>query len=157
MKKPTIVTIGSNEFRITAFDPFRQLKLFGDLQKEVLPAVGGVINVAMSKGQDGQADDKAGVEAFRELSSRFDGTQIMRWVELLLDQEYVFVSVDGADPIKLNKQVREDVFADFSEVLELIYHIGKVNFAAPLARWASLSGLAQKLTAKLSASSGKTS
>lgn len=157
MRKQTVVEIGSKEFRITQFDPFRQLKLFADLQKEVLPAVGGVLNVAFSKTGDEKADDQAGIAALRELSAKFDGTQVLRWADLLIDQEYVAVSIDGADPVKLTKIAREDVFEDFSEVLELLYHIGKVNFAAPLARWASLSGLAQKLTAKLSASSATTS
>lgn len=156
MRKPNIVTIGDNEYRITAFDAFRQLKLFGDLQKEVLPAVGGVLNQAMSKGENTEADDRAGIEAFQQLSSKFDGAQLMRWADLLIDGEYVVVVQDG-NPLKLSKAVREDVFTDFSEVLELLYHIGKVNFAAPLQRWVSLSGLALKLTEKLSASSAKTS
>jgi hypothetical protein len=157
VKKQTIVAIGKNEFRITPFDPFRQLKLFGDLQKEILPAVGGVLNAALTAGDAAQADDAAGIAAFRDLSTKFDGAQLLRWSDLLIDPEYVYVAIEGADLVKVSKSVRDEAFEDFSEVLELLFHIGKVNFAAPLTRWAGLSGLAQKAMAKLSANSEPTS
>lgn len=153
------VTIQDVEFHIRPFDAFRQLRLFGDLQKEVLPSVGGVLNVALSGRGEGTAiDEVAVIEAFRDLCSRFDGATLERWANALLDADHISCTLPGRrEPEKMDKIARGMALADFSSVLELMYQVGKVNFADPLARWASLSGLAQKLTAKLSASSAPTS
>jgi hypothetical protein len=155
------VEIKHNSYRIRPFDAFKQLAMFGDLQREVLPAIGGVLNVAIgSKGDDAdsEAGDKAAIAAFRDLSTQFDGKTLLRWANLLLDEQYIIVEMEGRTPEKLDRHVRETALEDFADVLELMFHVGKVNFAAPLQRWASLSGLAQKLTARLpSESSGRTS
>lgn len=146
--KPTEVVIGKARFYITPFDGFRQLRLFGDLQKEILPSVGGVLNQVLSKGEKAdEQTDAAAIAAFRELSSRFDGATLERWANALLDGEYIaFETEDMREPRKLGKSSILDALPDMSYILELMFHVGKVNFAAPLARWASLTGLAQKLS-----------
>lgn len=153
------VNIQGVEFFIRPFDAFRQLRLFGDLQKEVLPSVGGVLNVALASGKDGeQVDESKVIDAFRDLCMKFDGAALERWANALIDAEYITAQLPSKrEPEKLDKVTRGMALQDFSAVLELMYHVGKVNFADPLARWASLSGLAQKLTAKLSGSSAATS
>ncbi len=155
----TTVKIQDVKFTIHPFDAFRQLRLFGDLQKEVLPSVGGVLNVALASGKDGeQIDETKVIDAFRDLCMKFDGAALERWAGLLIDQNHITCTLPGRrEPEKLDLVARGMALKDFSAVLELMYHVGKVNFADPLARWASLSGLAQKLTAKLSASSVPTS
>lgn len=151
MSKPTEVVIGDTRFYITPLDPFVQLRLFGDLQREILPSVGGLLNHVL--GKSGEADasaDAAGIAALRELSTRFDGAALERWAGLLLDAEYVaFETNDMREPAKLRKSEHRRAFPDMTYILELMFHVGKVNFAAPLARWASLTGLAQKLTERL--------
>lgn len=149
------VKIGDTVFRILPFDPWRQLELFGNLQREILPSVGGVLNSALAK--DSERDDKAAIEAFRDLSTRFDGATLKKWAELLIDPEYVSFEIDGREPAKLSSANRGLALPDFSYVLELMYHVGRVNFAGPLTRWAGLSGLAQKARAYLSADSATTS
>lgn len=145
-------------FYIRPFDAFKQLKLFGDLQREVLPSVGGVINVVMgSEGALNEDADKAAISAFRELSSKFSGDTLEKWAKLLIDPEHVTFETDGGDAKKLTKSLHEEAFSDFSAVLELMYYIGKANFADPLARWAGLTGLALKLKDRLSAPSAPTS
>lgn len=154
MKK---VEIGDVTFHIQPFDAFRQLRLFGDLQREILPAVGGVMNVVMAGDKDAERDEKAMLAAFHDLSSRFDGATLVKWAEKLLDENYVAFETPATDVRKLNKANYTDALPDFGAVMELMFHVGKLNFADPLARWASLSGLARKLTDKLSASSVPTS
>ncbi|KAG1245368.1 hypothetical protein G6F65_021268 [Rhizopus arrhizus] len=68
------VTIGTTIFRISRFDPFRQLKLLGDLQKEVLPAAGSMMAAVFGGEGEGQAkDEQAMLQAFRDLSTRLAG------------------------------------------------------------------------------------
>jgi len=153
----TQVEISGVTFRIVPFDPFRQLELFGNLQKEILPAVGGVLNVAFGKGGEDEGTDRAAIEAFRDLSTRFDGATLKKWADLLIEPDFVTFEREGREPQKMSKAMRGDALTDFADVLELMFHIGKVNFADPLQRWAGLSGLAQKVLAKMSDGSAKTS
>lgn len=159
MKPPVTVEIAGIVFRITPFDAFTQLEMFGDLQKEILPAVGGVLNVTLASDKDKAMDqsDTAAIAAFRELSGNFDGATLKKWANKLLQEEFITFEVPGNDPQKLSPIRRNEAFPDLSYLLELMFHVGKVNFAAPLARWAALSGVAQQLAAKLSAGSGQTS
>lgn len=151
------VEIGEVTFRIRPFDAFKQLRMFGDLQKEVLPSVGGVMNVALASKADDEKTDASAIQAFRALSSNFSGDQLEKWAKLLIDPEYVSFEVQGEEPRKLTKLYYGEAFADFSMVLELMFHIGKANFADPLTRWAGLSGLARKLRDRLSVNSDQTS
>lgn len=154
----TEVEIDGVTFRIVPFDPFKQLKLFGDLQREVLPAVGGVMNVAFAQQADqGEGADRAAIGAFRELSMKFGGDVLEKWAKILIDPDHVSFETDGGEPKKLVKALHGEAFSDFSMILELMYHVGKVNFADPLARWAGLTGLARKLSDRLSGSSAQTS
>lgn len=153
----TSVQIDDVTFHIQAFDAFTQLRMFGDLQREILPALGGVMNVVMAADKDAGRDEKAMLAAFHDLSSRFSGDTLAKWAARLLDEQHVSFDTQHEAPQKLTKHNMSDALPDFGAVLELMYHVGKLNFADPLARWASLSGLAQKLTAKLSASSVPTS
>lgn len=151
------VEIGEVTFHIRPFDAFTQLGLFGDLQREILPALGGVMNVVMAGDKDAERDEKAMLAAFNDLAGRFDGATLKKWATRLLDEQHVSFETAESDVQKLTKHNVNDALPDFGAVLELMFHVGKLNFADPLARWASLSGLAQKLTAKLSASSVPTS
>lgn len=158
--KPTEVTIDGVVFLIRPFDPFTQLQLFGDLQREILPAVGGIANIALARDPEaakGPEADAAAIAAFRDLSAKFDGAALKKWAERLLQPDFVSYAIDGREPAKLDRLGQSMAFKDFSGVLELLYHVGKVNFANPLARWAGLTGLAQKLTARLSENSATTS
>lgn len=155
---PVKKQIGDVTFRITPFDPFKQLQLFGNLQKEILPAVGGVLNVTLGSEKIADADaDAAAIKAFRELSSNFTGDVLLKWANLLLEDDYITFEFPGSEPQKLTKHNRAEALPDMSYILELMFHVGKVNFADPLQRWAGLSGLAQKLTAKMSGNSEKIS
>lgn len=152
------VEINGAKFTITPFDAFKQLKLFGNLQREVLPAVGGVLNVTLGAEGVPEGDaDAAAIKAFRELSANFDGDTLLKWANLLFEDDYITFELPGSEPAKMTKHNRAEALPDLSYVLELMFHVGKVNFADPLQRWAGLSGLAQKLTAKLSANSVPTS
>ena len=154
--RPQEVTIGEVKFRITPFDPWAQLRMFGDLQKEILPHVGGMLSAAFGAA-DGQRDEQAAVQAFRDLSANLSGATLEKWAKLLLDPDYVTFEMNRGEPARLTQVNFGMALPDFAAVLELMYHVGRVNFADPLSRWAGLSGLAQRAKAHLSASSGMTS
>lgn len=152
------VTIGDVDFYITKIPPFEALPMFFDLQREVLPALGNLLSAFDEKGtvaSNAAADDGL-VKAFRELSERLDGKTVQKWVNLLLTEQFIAVTINGRDE-RLNATTRNLAFGDLGDILELLYHVIRYNFADFLERWAGRSGLAQKLLAKLSDGSGATS
>lgn len=152
------VTIGTTIFRISRFDPFRQLKLLGDLQKEVLPAAGSMMAAVFGGEGEAQAkDEQAMLQAFRDLSARLGGDALAAWADRLIDAELVTFELAGRDPQKLTAAHRGMAFSDFSEILELLFHVLEHNFAGPLVRWAGRFGPARETLAKLSAGSNQAS
>ena len=152
------VTIGTTIFRISRFDPFRQLKLLGDLQKEVLPAAGSMMAAVFGGEGEAQAkDEQAMLQAFRDLSARLGGDALAGWADRLIDAELVTFELAGRDPQKLTAAHRGMAFSDFSEILELLFHVLEHNFAGPLVRWAGRFGPAREKLAKLSAGSNQAS
>ncbi|CAB3637409.1 hypothetical protein CEY09_14900 [Achromobacter marplatensis] len=152
------VAIGSTVFRISRFDPFRQLKLLGDLQKEALPAAGSMLTAVFGgDGAAGERDEKAMLQAFRELSARLGGDALASWAERLIDPELVSFELAGREPQKLTSAHRGLAFADYAEILELLFHILEHNFAGPLVRWAGRFGPARAKLASLSGGSTQAS
>lgn len=154
------VAIGATVFRISRFDPFRQLKLLGDLQKEVLPAAGSMLTAVFVGDQSNGAeerDEAAMLHAFRELSAKLGGDALAGWAERLIDAELVSFELAGREPQKLTPAHRGLAFADYSEILELLFHILAHNFAGPLVRWAGRFGPARATLASLSGASTQAS
>ncbi|MGE8565475.1 MAG: phage tail assembly chaperone [Achromobacter sp.] len=152
------VTIGTTTFRISRFDPFRQLKLLGDLQKEVLPAAGSMLSSVFNvEGASEGRDESAMLNAFRELSAKLGGDALGGWAERLIDPELVSFELAGREPQKLTSAHRGLAFADYAEILELLFHILEHNFAGPLARWAGHFGPARAKLASLSGGSTQAS
>lgn len=149
------VTIGSSEFSIRRFDPFMALELLGDLQRDILPALGSLMAGVFGKGEDA-ATDAAIADTVRELSTKLDGASLQRWANRLLDPEFVTVIINGRDS-KLTKDMRAMAFDDAGQIIELMVHIIRHNFADFFLRWAGRFGSVQGLKDKLSAASGPTS
>lgn len=133
---PEKVSIGDRDYYITRLDPFTALQVFGDLQKEVLPAIGKLA------GDGGEADIPG---ALALLSKSMDGKALKSWFDRLCDKEHVAVDIDG-DTKPLTQAVAEIVFTDFGEMLELLARVVEVNFKGPLTRWLTRTGLGQNLS-----------
>lgn len=149
------VTIGQAEFHIRRFDPFMALELFGDLQRDILPALGSLMSAVFAK-DEGSMSDAAIGDAVRELSTKLDGASLQRWANRLLDPEFVSFSISGRDA-KLTRDKRDMAFEDAGQIIELMVHIIRHNFADFFLRWAGRFGSVQGLKDKLSAASGPTS
>jgi hypothetical protein len=159
MSLVTNVTIGDAEFMVRKIDPFVALRIFGDLQRDILPAVGHLLEGAFAAGQGGQGNatpDATLSEAVRELSAKLDGASLEAWANRLLDPEFVAVSINGRES-KLTREMRTLAFRDAGDILELMFQIIRFNFADFFLRWAGRFGSVQGLAAKLSADSAPTS
>ncbi|HEL5025733.1 TPA: hypothetical protein UOA81_000902 [Stenotrophomonas maltophilia] len=151
------VQIGQTTFYLTTFAPRDQLRIFGDLQKELLPSVGTLFTAAAGKSEadDGELDEAVLLGAIRSFSGSLDGKGLDAWCGRLIDAERVTYEKSGRDARKLTPGQMDDAFDDFGEILELLFEIIKLNFAGPLGRWLGLfgSGLGEKLGGLLDGSS----
>ncbi len=126
MAKPSSVEIGENTFYVDKLGAFDALKVFGDLQKDLLPALGGV----MAENQDISA-------SLARLSENLGGDQLEYWAKRLLDNGTVAYDA-GTEALPLKFRDFDAVFADFSEIIELLVYVIRENFEGPLRQWLKL-------------------
>lgn len=145
--KPVEIETSSHRFYVQRMDAFAALEAFGDLQKDILPSLGGMLAL-LGDASDDQAD-QAMTDAVANLSRNLSGKQLRYWVDRLLSRDRVSVEIDG-EVKRMGQTERLQAFDDFTEILELLYQVIKLEFAGPLARWLSRLGLGQKLQGALS-------
>lgn len=146
--KPTEVTINDTAFLIQPLDAFEALAVFGDLQKDILPAAGGLIGLIGGEASEASEarDEAALADAIAKLSQRLDGKQLTAWANRLLTKDSISVEING-NLMPLDAAAKSMAFREFTDILELLFHVIKVNFAGPLAGWLNRLGLGQKLAA----------
>lgn len=152
------VVIGATTFYLQTFAPRDALRIFGDLQKELLPSLGGVL-AAVASEDGGDINPETLLAGIKSFSVSLDGKALDAWCDRLIDPERVTYEKNGKDARKLTKANMDDAFEDFAEILELLFHIIKLNFAGPLGRWLGLSGpgLKEKLGDQLESSNRNSS
>jgi len=139
------VVIGTTTFYLQTFAPRDALRIFGDLQKELLPSLGGVL-AAVASQDEGDLNPDALLAGIKSFSISLDGKALDAWCDRLIDPERVAFERNGKDARKLSKANMDEAFEDFAEILELLFHIIKLNFAGPLGRWLGHSGPGLKET-----------
>ncbi len=138
MARPVEDVVNDTIFLITPMDAFEALEVFGDLQKDLLPAIGELL--ALSLGAESEQGEVLMTGAIEKLSEKLSGRQLKHWTDRLINADSVAVSLNGRD-MRLDAAARAMAFKEFTDILELLFHVLKVNFAAPLGRWLSRSGL----------------
>lgn len=125
--KPVEVTVRDTTFVIHPMDPFTALKTFGDLQKELLPAIGDLLTLGEAEKPDPEQMSK-GIE---KLSQKLDGKQLEYWSARLITKDSVFVEVNGS-VVPVDASTRDLAFKEFTDILEVMWHVVRINFAGPL-------------------------
>jgi DNA-binding transcriptional regulator YdaS (Cro superfamily) len=81
---------GEYEFAIRNFDPFLAMEVLGDLQKVLVPALGGAATGVNSSGEGVEVVAAIG-GALKNISQSVSGKVLRESAELLLDSEYLAV------------------------------------------------------------------
>ena len=146
MSQTVEIKVGDTTFFITKLNAFEALPVFGDLQKELLPALGALLGSLKDGKQEGgslkdvnNADLEKAVE---KLSAQLDGKALERWATRLLDSGHIAYEDENGEAVRFKLARDGHIFQDFAEVLQLLVVVIKEHFAAPLTRWLNLSGLA---------------
>lgn len=132
------VTIGENTFYIQNYDPFTAIKVLGDLQKVASPLIaemtegftGGKSKDIMDVDLQSAEVMMRGLKAIcMSMHKYLDGDTLLRVLKMLLDSKMIAVDYNGR-PTALNENVVTAVFnGDLMGMLELAYHVIRINFA----------------------------
>lgn len=151
------ITINQTTFFVEKFPAMEQIRIFGNLQKTLLPSFGKVLGGITADNEDKKESEKhkAQMEAqfidgLRELSQQLDGEGLIKLTEMLLKPDFVAFQRDdhnNGNDTKLTKHNMDAAFEDMGEVVELLIFVLKLNFAPFFTKYLSRLGLEQKLKA----------
>lgn len=130
--KPTAVRIGSDIFYIEKFNPFRALKVLGDVQKVIVPAIKGAGQGYLVSAADHMEADSmslavlipAIIGAMDYVSANLSGDDLEKLGRLLLDPDYVSVSHNKQQAVTLDEDKIIEVFA--GRPIDMIFLMVKV-------------------------------
>lgn len=127
---------GDYTFAIRPFPAFHSMKVLGDLQKVVVPALGGAIGGLKPESLDMDTSDVkliggAVADALNNLARTLDGDTLERAAELLLDPQYVSVApLHTKDFQQLDEGAVNEIFSGrIIDLIALMVQIFKVNYA----------------------------
>ena len=120
---------GDYEFSIRQMNPFKAMKVLGDLQKLIIPALGGAA-AGLNDSSENAEVVSAISSALASIAENVDGDKLEQACKLLLDVEYIAVKEKGAKDFAYVSN--EDMGAIFTgrpwDMLALCYKVFEVNF-----------------------------
>jgi len=120
---------GDFEFSIRQMNPFKAMKVLGDLQKLIIPALGGAAAGLNDSSENAEVVSAIG-GALANIAETVDGDKLEQACKLLLNVEYIAVKEKGAKDFSYVSV--EDLEAVFTgrpwDMLALCYKVFEVNF-----------------------------
>ena len=148
------IKIGENVYYITRFQPFYALEVFGDLQKLLVgPFISQLDGKETPKNANGEMvlnaeAGKSMMAAFANLSDRLDGKTLRKVAEMLITKDNVSVSIDGAEPRRMDASAQGLAIESPADIIELALEVAKFNYSEVIARLMSPTGPARFLQRK---------
>ncbi|CBY80576.1 hypothetical protein AO053_00490 [Haemophilus influenzae biotype aegyptius] len=154
------IQIGESTFFVQKFSVMDQLRIFGDLQKTLIPSLAKVIGFSDEKPKDATSAQLAELaqksaanfaQGLQDLSQQLSGAELVKLADMLIKPELVTVQRDdfnnGTDK-KLSKTDFDLVFDDMSELIELVIFILQLNFSSFFTKFLARLGSVQELVKK---------
>ncbi|MEX4662715.1 hypothetical protein MY639_00350 [Haemophilus influenzae] len=154
------IQIGESTFFVQKFSVMDQLRIFGDLQKTLVPSLAKVIGFSDEKPKDATSAQLAELaqksaanfaQGLQDLSQQLSGAELVKLADMLIKPELVTVQRDdfnnGTDK-KLSKTDFDLVFDDMSELIELVIFILQLNFSSFFTKFLARLGSVQELVKK---------
>lgn len=149
------VTIGQTTYFVQKFPAMMQMRIFGDLQKTLLPSLGKLLGSMGCPADDKkektpeqtELDLQKFMDGLKELSAQLDGESLVQFANTLIKADYVTFNrddVNNGNDSKLKPADFDRVFDDMGEIVELVIFILKLNFSGFFTNYLSPLGLGQK-------------
>lgn len=121
-------------FSVRKFEPFLGVKILADLQRLFSSTM---ISMDMS---DGASPEAMIAKALGELSNTMNGSTVQSVLKTLLDPEYVSVTTETQDTVKLTEGQVNMVFDDVSQLMDLAVKVAIINYKPVFTKWFTLIG-----------------
>ena len=120
---------GDFEFSIRQMNPFKAMKVLGDLQKLIIPAIGGAAAGLNDSSENAEVVSASG-GALANIADNVDGDKLEQACKLLLDTEYIGVKEkDSKSFVSVDSDGLEAIFTGRPwDMLALCYKVFEVNF-----------------------------
>ena len=120
---------GDYEISIRQMNPFRSMKVLGDLQKILLPVIGGAVERLKDSSDNAEMVAAIG-GALGQIADHVDGDNLEKACDLLLDTDYL--AIKGANDKHFRAVGKDELAAVYTgrpwDLLALCAKIFEVNF-----------------------------
>jgi hypothetical protein len=116
-----------SKFYIRRFEPFLATRIFGDLQRKILAPLVSVIEANDSSLSEEQRERNARI-AIESLSENLNGRALEDVARMLLNPDYISVSVDGRPPERADEGMLNQAVDGMADLLELTIEVVVVNY-----------------------------
>jgi hypothetical protein len=130
-----------NKFYIRRFDPFLSLSVLGEVQKKFLPPLASLME-SNDPNNPGEERMKAAMQAMETISRNLDGPSLVGLVKLVLNKEYVSVSISGDAPRQLDEGAINLACDDVFELISLVIEVLRFNYEKLFTQGRTLIGQA---------------
>lgn len=132
MFERTQYKMGKDVFYIQQIPPLEALDVLGEVQKVLLPAIGGAM--IGSAASSGAKPEETGVNVLYmimdSLPQHLDGATLKKMEGLLLDSRYIAVKVEGkGEAVALDEDVINELFTGRTlDLIALMFKVFEINF-----------------------------
>ena len=130
-----------NKFYIRRYDPFLSLEVLGEVQRKFLPPLAALMEANDSGAEKQDRVDNA-LKAVEMVSKTLDGKSLIALVKIVLNPEYVSVSIQADPPIRLDEGALNRACDDVFEVIKLVVEVLRYNYEKLFTQGRNLIGQA---------------
>lgn len=133
MFERTEYKMGNDVFFIQQIPPLESLDVLGEVQKVLLPAIGGAM--MGSAASNGLGAKETGMNVvymiIDSIPQHLDGASLKKLEELLIDERYIAVKVGGkGEALALDEDRINEIFTGRTlDLLALMFKVFEINFA----------------------------
>lgn len=135
--KFTTIQIGDDIFTVRQFAPFYAIRVLGELQKIITPALGGILNGVAKNNDEMDTENLKDMlqvisNAIEKLAYTLDGDKLETAIKLLIDEQYVSIQVNRngkKEFVRLNESAINEVFEGrIIDLVVLAIKVFKINY-----------------------------
>lgn len=133
MFERTEYRMGKDVFYIQQIPPLEGLDVLGEVQKVLLPAIGGAMLGAGATGENANARE-TGINVLYmiidSIPQHLDGASLKKLEQLLINPNYIAVRIGGkGDAVALDEDVINEVFTGRTlDLIAFMVQVFKINF-----------------------------
>ena len=132
-----------NKFYIRRYDPFLALEILGEVQRKFLPPLAALMEARDDTNATPEVKMEAMMKGIEMVSRTLDGKSLIGLAKIVLNQNYVAVSIHADPPIQLDEGALNRACDDVFDVIKLLVEVLRYNYEKLFTHGRDLIGLEQ--------------